>query len=140
MKFAYKIIFTFIFLLHPLSADIVGTWKTIDEKSGKEKSIVAITNNAGVYSGTIRKVLTGEKVCSVCEGKYKNKSLVGVIVIKNVKKEDSKTYGGGTITDPKDDKEYKVTLTEDGDKMIVKGYIGWGALSVGRKQTWYRVK
>lgn len=140
MRITYIFVFIFIFLINPLGADIVGIWKTIDEKNGKEKSLVEITSNSGVYNGKIYKVLTGEKVCSTCEGKYKNKSLLGVMVIKNVKKEDSKTYSGGTITDPKDDKEYKVTLTENGDKMVVKGYIGWGSFSIGRKQIWHRIK
>ena len=55
--------------------------------------------------------------------------------------DDDKTlWGGGTITDAKEGKVYKVRLKpiEGGAKLEVRGYIGLPML--GRTQTWVRVE
>ena len=45
-----------------------GLWKTIDDDTQKEKSLVRITDNGGVYTGTIAKFLDpATKPDSVCD-------------------------------------------------------------------------
>ena len=56
------------------AADVtpVGKWKTIDDKTGKEKSIVEITESGGALTGKVIQVLNSEKgpnpLCEACTG------------------------------------------------------------------------
>jgi len=119
---------------------VTGKWKTIDDETGKPKSIVEITENNGKIYGKVIEILTDKKdaKCDKCPGADKGKPIKGLTIIKNIKKDGSE-YSGGTITDPGSGKEYKCALKLDGaDKLNVRGYVGIQAL--GRTQTWIRVK
>jgi uncharacterized protein (DUF2147 family) len=63
-------------------------------------------------------------------------------IIRNVKPsaDDKTVFEGGDILDPNNGKVYRVklTLTEGGTKLDVRGYIG--APILGRTQTWSRVE
>ena len=121
-------------------AQIEGKWKTIDDETGKAKSIVEIFKKSdGKYYGRISQLLiTPENEnCVKCTDDRKNKPLIGLEIIRGLKKEDGE-FTGGTITDPKNGKTYKCTVTPAGDKLDVRGYIGISL--IGRSQTWYKVK
>ena len=122
--------------------NIVGQWKSIDDKTGKAKSIIEITEQNGVYTGRIIKLLNPSEpnpVCSKCKDERKNQAIEGMTIIENVSKK-KKSWGGGTILDPKNGKIYKVRfkLVEEGKTLKVRGYIGLPTL--GRTQTWERIK
>ncbi len=119
---------------------VTGKWKTIDDETGKAKSIVEISENNGKLYGKVIEILTDKKdaKCDKCPGADKGKPIKGLTIIKGLKK-DGKEYSGGTITDPGTGKEYKCALKLNGtDKLDVRGYVGIQAL--GRTQTWVRVK
>ena len=124
----------------------VGLWKTIDDKTKKERSLVRIADNGGVLSGRIEKRLDpdakADDVCDKCSDDRKGKPLQGLEIIRGVKKSDSddKRWDGGRILDPEDGADYKVRLTpaDGGRKLEVRGYIG--APLLGRTQTWIRVE
>ena len=117
-------------------ADPAGTWRTIDDKTGQPKSIVVITNSGGEYKARIQKVLSGD-VCDVCEGRFKGKNLAGETIMWGVRSEGGNVYSGGTILDPKTNKQYKVKITDNGGTLTVRGYMGVSLL--GRNQTWQRM-
>ncbi|WP_353086552.1 DUF2147 domain-containing protein [Flavobacterium sp.] len=123
------------------SQTILGKWKTIDDATGKEKSIVEIYEQNGKIYGRIIEVIdpaAKNKKCDQCEGADKNKPIEGLIIIKGLKKDDDE-FTGGTITDPKTGKVYKCTISLDGnDKLKVRGYVGFSLL--GRTQYWIKVK
>jgi len=139
-----KLILTAIILISYLGVNaqgVVGKWKTIDDETGKPKSIVEIYKEGDKYYGKLVQLLTEENkdgVCHTCEGKYKDKNIIGLVILKDLKK-DGDEYGGGKITDPKNAKTYSayIKLVEP-DKLKVRGYIGFSLL--GRTQYWYRVK
>jgi uncharacterized protein (DUF2147 family) len=118
------------------TADPVGTWRTIDDTTGKPKSLVKITLEDGKYVGRIVQLLNSPSgnVCSACEGKLKNQNLSGKTIIWGVKPEGGNKYGGGKIMDPKNDKTYTVSLTDNGNTLAVRGSV----MGIGRTQTWYR--
>ncbi len=122
----------------------VGLWKTIDDKTGTEKSQVRIVENGGVYSGHIEKLLAPDAkqdaVCDKCSDDRKGKPIVGLEIIRSVKKGGDNTWDGGTILDPAEGKEYKVRMqpADGGKKLDVRGYIGLPML--GRTQTWIRAE
>lgn len=119
---------------------VTGKWKTIDDETGKAKSIVEISEKNGKIYGKVVEILTDKKdaKCDKCPGADKGKPIKGLTIIKGLKKDGSE-YSGGTITDPGSGKEYKCALKLDGaNKLNVRGYVGIQAL--GRTQTWVRVK
>jgi uncharacterized protein (DUF2147 family) len=123
-----------------------GVWKTIDDETKKEKSLIRITEAGGVYTGKLEKLLDPtakpDAVCDKCTDDRKDKPLVGMTLIKGVKQSDSDKamWDGGEILDPNNGKTYKVRLTpvEGGKTLAVRGYIG--APLLGRTQTWLRVE
>jgi uncharacterized protein (DUF2147 family) len=121
-----------------------GLWKTIDDNTQKERSLIRITEAAGVYSGKIEKTLDpadkGESFCDKCTDERKGKPLIGLVIIRNIKQsaDDKAVFDGGDITDPDNGKIYKLRLTpvENGKQLQVRGYIG----PFYRTQTWIRVE
>ncbi|GGG56699.1 DUF2147 domain-containing protein [Epilithonimonas arachidiradicis] len=135
-----KLILAFALFISVLSfAQIEGKWKTIDDETGKAKSIVEIWKKSdGKYYGKISQLLIKPENanCVACKDDRKNKPLVGMEIIRGLKK-DGDEFTGGTITDPKNGKSYKCTITKDGDKLNVRGYMGISL--IGRTQTWHKV-
>lgn len=137
-----KFVFAFIglFMATLSYAQIEGRWKTIDDETGKAKSIVEITKKPnGQYYGKVVQLLMkpADPNCSGCKDDRKNKPVLGMEVIRDMKKEGNE-FTGGTITDPKTGKTYKCNITRDGDKLNVRGYMGFSL--IGRTQTWQAVK
>lgn len=123
----------------------VGVWKTIDDKTQTERSQLRISETGGVLSGKIEKLLAADAkqdaVCDKCSDDRKDKPMIGLEVLRGVKKgSDDNTWDGGTILDAAEGKIYKVRLQpiEGGQKLEVRGYVGFPAL--GRTQTWIRVE
>lgn len=133
-------------LLLPLAAhaqtSIVGLWKTIDDETGKPKSLVRITEANGEYQGKIEKLFRTpdqdqNPKCEKCEDARKDQPFIGLTVITGMKKDKEGEYSGGQILDPNNGKIYKskMSLKEDG-KLDMRGYVGMPML--GRTQTWVR--
>ena len=120
-------------------AQIEGKWKTIDDETGKPKSIVEIFKKSdGKYFGRISQLLIKpeHETCVKCSDDRKNKPLVGLEIIRGLKK-DGEEFVGGTITNPKDGKTYKTEVVRDGNILKVKALI----LGIAVKtQTWHLVK
>ena len=121
-----------------------GLWKTIDDKTNAEKSLVRITDNGGVLTGKIEKILTdkADAKCTECTDERKGQPVQGMTILRGIKPDANEkgTWVGGDILDPNDGKIYKVLLklADGGKKLDVRGYIGMPML--GRTQTWLRVE
>jgi uncharacterized protein (DUF2147 family) len=123
-----------------------GLWKTVDDNTKKEKSLVRIVESGGVYTGKVEKVIDPDSpkdaTCKDCTDERKDKPVVGMTIIRNMKASagDKNVFEGGDILDPNNGKVYsaKLTLVEGGKKLDVRGYIGMPML--GRTQTWQRVE
>jgi uncharacterized protein (DUF2147 family) len=122
----------------------VGLWKTIDDDTKKEKSLVRITENNGVFSGKIEKFLDPatktDAVCDKCADERKDQPILGMTILRNLKQsaDDKTVYDGGDIVDPNNGKVYRSRLkpVEDGKKLEMRGYIG----PFYRTQVWIRVE
>ena len=121
-----------------------GLWKTIDDNTKKERSLIRISEAGGTFTGRIEKSLDPDAkpgaVCDKCTDDRKDKPIVGMALIRGVKQnaDDKEIFDGGDITDPDNGKIYKVRLkpTEGGKVLEVRGYIG----PFFRTQTWIRVE
>lgn len=125
-----------LFALQANAADVVGKWRTIDDESGKPKSIVEIFERGGKYHGRVVELLPGATIdtCEKCKGPLAGKPIVGMQVVTGmVKKGDM--YEGGTLLDPKSGKTYDGKMWAEGNTLKVRGYLGF----FYRTQTWYKV-
>ena len=119
----------------------VGTWKTIDDETGKARSYVKIWQKDGKYYGKVIKLLNRaadedkDPVCTVCPGKRKNKKVIGMTIVTGMVKEKNR-YAQGNILDPKKGKVYSCTMwLKDKGTLKVRGWLG----PFYRTQTWYRI-
>jgi uncharacterized protein (DUF2147 family) len=119
-----------------------GLWKTIDDETKAEKSLVRIVEIAGVFTGKIEKILSDkpDSKCNECTDERKDQPVQGMTIIRNVRStgDDKSLWDGGDILDPNNGKVYKVRLKPvDGGKTLqVRGYLG----PFYRTQTWIRVE
>ena len=136
---------TLVFILSmpvPATADpasVAGNWTTIDEK-GRAGSVIAISVVGGVAEGTVTKIYkrpgdTG--FCAKCRGDLKDKPLVGMKILTNLKP-DGEVWDGGAILDPGSGDTYDVRMRplDGGRKLQVRGFLGISLL--GRTQVWVR--
>ncbi len=135
-----KLLLTFVLSLFGVMsfAQIEGKWKTIDDETKQAKSIVEIYKRGDQYYGKISQLLIkpASANCTECKDDRKGKPILGLEIIRGLKKEGDE-FTGGTITDPKSGKTYKCTITRSGDKLNVRGYVGVSMF--GRSQTWQKV-
>ena len=72
----------------------VGQWHTIDDKTNEIKSLIVISESAGVLSGRIDKLLRKgadqDAKCTECTDDRKDKPLLGLEIIRGAKKADGK--------------------------------------------------
>ena len=126
---------------------ITGIWKTVSDEGidkGKAKSHVEIFEKNGAYFAKATKLLLKPQdvLCEKCEGDLKNKPVVGMIFLQdmkktgNVDKEFGDEYAGGTIMDPDNGKTYKCKMWVKDDVLTSRGYIGF----FYRTQQWFRIK
>ena len=120
---------------------IVGQWKTIDDETKKERSIVEIYKVGDRYAGKIIKLQRSleddpDPVCDACDpddSRYLQK-IIGMEIIQDMAfDKSSNEYVDGTILDPESGSEYqcKLWLSEEGT-LKVRGYIAF----FYRTQTW----
>jgi uncharacterized protein (DUF2147 family) len=121
----------------------VGLWKTIDDETKQEKSLVRIVDSGGTLSGKVEKIADPTKQnskCDQCTDERKDKPVIGMTLIRNTKQsaDDKEVWEGGDILDPNNGKVYKLRLKPlDGGKTLqVRGYIG----PFFRNQVWQRVE
>lgn len=121
----------------------VGKWKTIDDETKKEKSIVEITEANGTLSGKIVQLFKKPEEdqnpkCVKCKGDLKDQPILGMTILWNLKPNGEK-WADGEIMDPNNGKTYscKMSLIDGGNKLEVRGFLGFSLL--GRTQVWERV-
>jgi uncharacterized protein (DUF2147 family) len=124
----------------------LGYWKTIDDVTGKPKSILHLYISGRTLSGQVVKIFPRpgydqNEVCKACTGAKHNQRIVGMVIMQGLKQEanNPKVWSGGEILDPLNGKTYRcmVTVVKNGQALDARGYIGFSLF--GRSQTWWRV-
>jgi uncharacterized protein (DUF2147 family) len=118
----------------------IGLWKTIDDKTGKERGIVRVYEEHGLLFGRLEhSFVPGAEArrCTLCTDERKDQPIIGLLVIRNMQP-DGAGYSGGDILDPESGSVYRcrMHLEDNGTRLVVRGYIGIVAL--GRTQIWQR--
>jgi uncharacterized protein (DUF2147 family) len=142
--FAVAVCMLFAFPGLSLAADpsIVGVWSVpvLEGKNkGKERSHIEIFEKGGVYYGKIVKLSNrpANALCTKCKGDKKDKPLMGMLVLWNLKKEAGR-YVDGRVLYEEDGKDYNCTFfLLSPDRMKVTANI---LLFFNESHYWTRVK
>tara|TARA_R110000751_G_scaffold249388_1_gene349077 strand:+ start:835 stop:1257 length:423 start_codon:yes stop_codon:yes gene_type:complete len=135
----YLIIITLLISQSIVSQTIFGKWKTVDDETGEEKSIVEIYQEDGKVYGKIIEIFDPVKrdlPCEFCEGEDYNKPVLGLNIIKDMEKSGD-VYKKGTVVNPEDGKVYDCRIKLDDDnpnRLQLRGYIAF----FYRTQYWIR--
>ncbi len=130
----------FLFLLSQnISAQSpLGTWATIDDETGAEKSHVQIYEKDGKHFGKVVRMVTAQNHnCDRCTDHRKDQPILGMVIIENMELKNG-MWQGGKVLFPKQGKWYSMKYwlaPGDSDTLILRGFIG----PFFRTQTWRRV-
>ena len=116
---------------------MVGRWKTIDDKTNEVKSIVRIYKNTdGKYYGKIEQLFKNpDGKCDKCKDENKDKPILGMVIITEMKEKGDK-LDGGFILDPSNGEKYYVTISlEKNGKLKLRGSLDKLGM-LGRNQFW----
>ncbi len=128
-----KILFSFLLALIATmgyAQDIKGKWLT---EAGDAQ--VEIYEQNGKVNGKIVWLQKGPDTKDVHnkDEKLRTRKLMGVNILSGLTKKKEK-WEGGRIYNPKNGKDYKCSIWMDGNKLKVRGYIGF----LYETQTWTR--
>ncbi|MEM7297666.1 MAG: DUF2147 domain-containing protein [Bacteroidota bacterium] len=138
MKKLVLILTLFVIVFSVDAQSIVGQWKTIDDESGKPRSVVDIYEKDGKYYGKIIQLFRepGEDpdpICDECGDHRAGQKVIGMEIITDTKydKRDDQ-YRKGEILDPENGNIYDCKLWVEDGNLKVRGYL----LFFYRTQTW----
>jgi len=126
---------------HGADPSIAGVWSVPILKGkdkGKERSQVEIFEKDGVYYGKIVKLTSVPEnaLCTKCKKERKDKPLMGMLILWNLKKEAGR-YVEGKIYDVEAGKEYKCSIAQiTPDRLKITASL----LFLSESHYWTRVK
>ncbi|MDD2277032.1 MAG: DUF2147 domain-containing protein [Smithellaceae bacterium] len=126
---------------HAADPSIAGVWSVPILKGkdkGKERSQVEIFEKDGVYYGKIVKLTSVPEnaLCTKCKKERKDKPLMGMLILWNLKKEAGR-YVEGKIYDVEAGKEYKCSIAQiTPDRLKITASL----LFLSESHYWTRVK
>ena len=132
-------LFIFSIQVMAMAQDVVGFWKTINDKTGKAESIIGIYEYQGKYFGRIIATYgnngqveeTIENPTDRAPGVKGHPFYNGLDIIWNLKPNGTK-YTDGKIMDPEKGKIYDAKMWVENGNLVVRGEI----LFFGQNQTW----
>ncbi len=120
---------------------LAGRWKTVDDATGKTKSIVEIhTARDGSIAGRVAEIVDTKDgpnpLCKECKGALHGKPIKGMTILWGLKPDGTGKWAGGRVLDPENGKDYKakLELLDGGRKLGMSGCIAF----ICRQQVWVR--
>lgn len=142
LKLNKVLVLVFLMSVSSYSQGVFGTWKTIDDRTGKPKAIIDIyKKNGSMYGKVVEIVEIGKEdsKCTKCEGDLKNKPVVGMTIITKGEKGTDGKWRGNRLFDPQQAMTFRFKIwlnPENINELKVRGYLAF----IYRTQTWLRVK
>jgi uncharacterized protein (DUF2147 family) len=124
----------------------VGLWQRTDTGKPTGKPVVwvlMLDRGNNTYEGIVAKTFsqpgqTDLAVCDECEDDRKNQPILGISLIRDMKRK-GRVYENGNILDPRNGDVWKAMLTvsPDGQILTLRGYLMTPAL--GKDEDWHRL-
>jgi uncharacterized protein (DUF2147 family) len=122
---------------------VAGFWAQVGD-DGRVGGWFYFVEKNGAFEGRLVKMFMQPgaqhiiNACEKCTGDQKNAPMLGLTIIKGMKREGYK-YQEGSILDPRDGTVYHalMEMSPDGQKLSVRGYLGIPLL--GQTQVWNRL-
>jgi uncharacterized protein (DUF2147 family) len=135
-----SILYFLLFSISVSAQSVFGTWKTIDDRTGKPKGLIEIYKKEGLMYGKVIEILEEGKEdvkCIKCEGELKNQPIEGMEIITGGEKHEDGEWKGKRLFDPEQAMtfRFKIWLNPDNhNELKVRGYLAF----IYRTQTWLR--
>ena len=140
-----KIIYILFMLACPAitasAQDVLGKWKLEDGSA-----IVEVYKNGNSYNGRIVWLSepteadgTPAKDSNNPDKSLRNRELIGLNMLHDLKQKGKNEYGDGKIYDPGNGKTYNCSMKVEGNVLKVRGSLDKKGL-LGRTMDWFRTK
>lgn len=118
----------------------IGIWESYHPDKKTPLSHIEIYQSDEAYSARIVKIIDQDVVtrCDKCKGELENELLVGMIVLRDLKKKGNGKFKNGQIINPTNGKTYKCNLEVlTPDQLKIHAFVGHPL--IGKSLFWNRV-
>lgn len=106
--------------------NVTGLWNTFDGNGSLLSTVIVKIENAKLYANIVAVHTPGDKnpLCNQCKGDLYGTPIVGMQIINGLTLKNN-IWQKGSLFDPKTGDSFKGKVWLKGEKLLVRGYLGF---------------